>query len=147
MPFAEGPIEQDTRILPLTMREAAVAILMAAAAADGALAGEEAERLNVLLPSMSLFRQTSREHLQRLTEMALELVGSVDPETLLLACAEVLPHDLRAPLFALAVELVIVDGDVSATEARFIDSLKSALAIDDEIAASTIEVLLIKSRA
>lgn len=147
MPFAEGPVEQDGDVSVLTMREAVTAILVAAVAADGTLVEQEAERLNALLPSMRLFRQTSAAHLQRLTETALDIIGSTGPDTLLPACAEVIPASLRAPLFALAVELVIVDGDVSATETRFVDSLKSALAIDDEIAANIIEVLLIKSRA
>ena len=147
MPFAEGPLEQDGDVSTLTMREAVTAILVAAVAADGTLVEQEAERLNALLPSMRLFRQTSAAHLQRLTETALDIIGSTGPDALLPACAEVIPESLRAPVFALAVELVIVDGDVSATETRFVDSLKSALAIDDEIAANIIEVLLIKSRA
>ena len=147
MPFAEGPVEQDGDVSKLTTREAVTAILVAAVAADGTLVEQEAERLNALLPSMRLFRQTSAAHLQRLTETALDIIGSTSPDALLPACAEVIPESLRAPLFALAVELVIVDGDVSATETRFVDSLKSALAIDDEIAANIIEVLLIKSRA
>ena len=147
MPFAEGPLEQDGDVSTLTMREAVTAILVAAVAADGTLVEQEAERLNALLPSMRLFRQTSAAHLQRLTETALDIIGSTGPDALLPACAEVIPESLRAPLFALAVELVIVDGDVSPTETRFVDSLKSALAIDDEIAANIIEVLLIKSRA
>ena len=147
MPFAEGPLEQDGDVSTLTMREAVTAILVAAVAADGTLVEQEAERLNALLPSMRLFRQTSAAHLQRLTETALDIIGSTGPDALLPACAEVIPESLRAPLFALAVELVIVDGEVSQTETRFVDSLKSALGIDDEIAANIIEVLLIKSRA
>jgi uncharacterized tellurite resistance protein B-like protein len=147
MPFAEGPVEQDGDVSKLTTREAVTAILVAAVAADGTLVEQEAERLNALLPSMRLFRQTSAAHLQRLTETALDIIGSTDPDALLLACAEVIPESLRAPLFALAVELVIVDGEVSQTETRFVDSLKFALGIDDEIAANIIEVLLIKSRA
>jgi uncharacterized tellurite resistance protein B-like protein len=147
MPFAEGPLEPDGDVSTLTMREAVTAILVAAVAADGTLVEQEAERLNALLPSMRLFRQTSAAHLQRLTETALDIIGSTGPDALLPACAEVIPEWLRAPLFALAVELVIVDGEVSQTETQFVDSLKSALGIDDEIAANIIEVLLIKGRA
>ena len=147
MPFAEGPLEPDGDVSTLTMREAVTAILVAAVAADGTIVEQEAERLNALLPSMRVFRQTSAAHLQRLTETALDIIGSTGPDALLPACAEVIPESLRAPLFALAVELVIVDGEVSQTETRFVDSLKSALGIDDEIAANIIEVLLIKSRA
>ena len=147
MPFAEGPVGLDGEVPTLTMREAAVTILIAAVAADGALAGKEAERLRALLPSMRLFNQTSAEHLQHLTEMALDIISSTGPDILLPACAEVIPEELRAPLFALAVELVLVDGNVTENETRFVDTLKAALAIDDQVAARIIEVLLIKGRA
>ena len=83
MPFAEGPLEQDGDVSTLTMREAVTAILVAAVAADGTLVEQEAERLNALLPSMRVFRQTSAAHLQRLTETALNIIGSTGPDTLL----------------------------------------------------------------
>ena len=110
MPFAESPLEVD--VAALTMREATVTILVSAVAADGVLAQQEADRLDALLPSLRLFQQTSPGHVRDLTETALGLLGSHGPEVLLPACAELIPEDLRAPLFALAVELVIVDGDV-----------------------------------
>jgi uncharacterized tellurite resistance protein B-like protein len=144
MPFAESPLEVD--MAALTMREAAVTILMSAVASDGALAQQEADRLDALLPSMRLFQRTSPEHLRDLTETALGLLGSHRPEILLPACAELIPEDLRAPLFALAVELVIADGEVADGETQFVDALKKALAIDDAVAATVIEVLVMKSR-
>ena len=145
MPFAESPWELD--VAALTMREAAVTILMAAVASDGVLAQQEADRLDALLPSMRLFRQTSPDHLRDLTETAFGILGSHGPDVLLPACAGLIPEDLRAPLFALAVELVIVDGDVAAGEMQFVDGLKRALAIDDDVAARVIDVLVMKSRA
>jgi hypothetical protein len=57
------------------------------------------------------------------------------------------PEDLRAPLFALAVELVFVDGRVAEREKQFIDALQKAFGIDEETAMRIVGVLLIKSRA
>ena len=145
MPFAESPLEVD--VAALTMREATVTILVSAVAADGVLAQQEADRLDALLPSLRLFQQTSPGHVRDLTESALGLLGSHGPEVLLPACAELIPEDLRAPLFALAVELVIVDGDVGGGEMQFVDALKAALAIEDDVAAAVIDVLVMKSRA
>ena len=145
MPFAESPLEVD--VAALTMREATVTILVSAVAADGVLAQQEADRLDALLPSLRLFQQTSPGHVRDLTETALGLLGSHGPEVLLPACAELIPEDLRAPLFALAVELVIVDGDVGGGEMQFVDALKAALAIEDDVAAAVIDVLVMKSRA
>jgi hypothetical protein len=129
------------------MQEAAVTILMAAAASDGALARQEADRLDALLPSMRLFQQASPEHMRCMMATALDVLGSNGPNSWLPACAELIPEDMRAPLFALAVELVMVDGDVAESETRFVDALKAALTIDDEVAAGVIDVLVMKSRA
>jgi hypothetical protein len=41
----------------------------------------------------------------------------------------------------------MVDGDVAESETRFVDALKAALTIDDEVAARVIDVLVMKSRA
>jgi hypothetical protein len=145
MPFAESPSEVD--VAALTMREAAVTILVSAVASDGVLAQQEADRLEALLPSMRLFQQTSPDHLCELAQTALGLLRSHGPEILLSACAELIPEDSRAPLFALAVELVIVDDDVAQGEMQFVDALKAALAIDDDVAATVIDVLVMKGRA
>jgi hypothetical protein len=40
----------------------------------------------------------------------------------------------------------LVDGDVAESETRFVDPLKAALTIDDEVAARVIDVLVMKSR-
>jgi hypothetical protein len=58
-----------------------------------------------------------------------------------------IPEDLRAPLFALAVELVFVDGRVAEREKQFVDALQTAFGIDEDTAMRIVGVLLIKSRA
>jgi uncharacterized tellurite resistance protein B-like protein len=131
----------------LTLREAAVTVLVGAVVADGALAPVEGARLNALLSSMRLYRQVPSEHLQHLVDKAVELAGRTAVEELVSACATVIPDELRASLFTLAVELVFVDGRIADREKRFVDILQAALAIDDETAMKVVEVLLIKSRA
>lgn len=131
----------------LTLREAAVTVLVAAVAADGELAPAEDARLNVLLSSMRLYRQMPPEHLQHLIGHAMELATGPLAEGLLPACAAVIPDDLRVSVFALAVELVFVDGRIAEREKRFVDALQTALGIDDATATKIVEVLLIKSRA
>jgi hypothetical protein len=131
----------------LTLREAALAVLVSAVTADSALAPEEAARLNALIASMRLYRQVEPEHQQRLVNRAMELVSQNRPEDLLTACASVVPAELRAPLFAIAVDLVFVDGRVDEREKRFVDALQAAFGIDDQTATNIIAVLLMKSRA
>ena len=51
------------------------------------------------------------------------------------------------PLFALAVELVFVDGRIAEREKQFVDALPGVLGIDEGMAMEIIAVMLIKSRA
>ena len=138
--------EQSTEASGMTLREAAVTILVAAIASDGAVGPDEAARLNWMVPSLRLYRQTPPEHLQHLIEGATARVSGSEAGTLLTACAGVIPEELRAPLFALAIELVFADGRVAEREKTFVDALQSALAIDDDTALKIVEVLLLKSR-
>jgi len=131
----------------LTLREAAVTILAAAVASDGTFAPAEGARLNSLLSSMRLYSQVPPEHLRHLIDNALQLATQSTSEDLLAACAFVIPDELRASIFALAVELVFADGTIAEREKQFVDTLQAVLGIDDETAMKIVEVLLIKSKA
>ncbi|BCS32575.1 hypothetical protein TBR22_A17890 [Luteitalea sp. TBR-22] len=139
--------QHSTAATPLTLREAGATLLVAAVAADGALAPTEKVRLDGLLASMRLFRDVTPEHLQALLSAAVDLVGREPIEDVLTACAAVVPEPLRPALFALAVELVLVDGRIADGEKRLIDQLQRALAVDEAWAAACIDVLVIRSRA
>jgi uncharacterized tellurite resistance protein B-like protein len=131
----------------LTLREAAATVLVAAVVSDGALAPAEGTRLNALLSSMRLYRQVAPEHLRHLIENALQLATGMATKELLAACAAVIPEELRAPIFTLAVELVFVDGTIAEREKGFVEALQGALGIPDEAAMKIVEVLIIKARA
>jgi uncharacterized tellurite resistance protein B-like protein len=131
----------------LTLREAAVTLLVAAIASDGELAPAEGARLNALLSSMRLYRDVPSEHVRHLIDNAVETTARAAPEGLLAACAVVIPEGLRPAIFTLAVELVFADGTIAEREKRFVDRLQAALAIDDETAMKIVEVLLIKAQA
>jgi uncharacterized tellurite resistance protein B-like protein len=137
------PAESPT----FTLREAAVTVLVAAVAADGTLAPAENARLNALLSTMRLYSHVPPQHLQHLIDNALALATHTAPEGLFAACADVIPEELRASIFTLAVELVFVDGTIAEREKRFVDALQAAFAIGDETATKIVEVLLIKTRA
>ena len=139
--------EQPTLSSDLTLREAVVNVLVGAVAADGTVGSVEGRRLNELLSSMRLFRQVPADDLQRLIENALELLTHTAADELLAACAAVIPGDLRASLYALAVELALVDDTIVEREKQFSGKLQAAFAIDDVTAIGIVETLLIKNRA
>ncbi len=130
----------------VTLREAAATVLAAAVVVDGALAPEEVLRLRSQLSSMRLYSGVEPEHVQHLLDAAFASVERQGVEALLPSCAAVVPDDLRAPLFALAVELVFADGRIAEREKRFVDALQAALDIADDTATKIVEVLLLKGR-
>jgi uncharacterized tellurite resistance protein B-like protein len=138
---------KPTEAPTLTLREAAVTVLVSAIASDGALASAENARLNALLSTMRLYGTVPPAHVQHLIDHALELATRTEPEELLARCAAVVPEELRASIFTLAVELVFVDGTIAAREKQFVDALQTALAIDDETAMTIVEVMLMKAQA
>ncbi len=131
----------------LTLREAVVTVLVAAAACDGAVSPAESDRVGLLLSSLRVCRQLPPEHRQALVERALDLVSSLGPEGVLAACAAATPADYRPALFALGVEMVFADEDVAEAEKRFVDDLQAALGLDDDQATRIAEVMLVRSQA
>jgi uncharacterized tellurite resistance protein B-like protein len=140
-------VGQQTEKAALSVREAAMTILVASVACDGALTPEERIRLNALLSSMQLYRDVAAEQLRRLVDAATHAIAEYGAEELLPTCALTIPEHLRAPLFALAVELVFVDGRVAEREKKFVDALQRAFGIDEETAMRIVGVLVIQSRA
>jgi hypothetical protein len=61
------------------------------------------------------------------------------------AAAKALPDELRAPVFTIAVDLVLADGQASGEERKFIDGLQSLLNVPDEAALKIVDVILIKN--
>lgn len=134
-------------LLTLTLREAVVTILAAAAACDGVVTAVDAPRLNAILGSMRLYHTVPQEHRLHLVRRALDMVAGMEGRPLLDACAISIPGHLRLPVFAVAVELVMVDGVIGQSGRQFVRALHEVLDIDAKAAASVVDVLLLKSRA
>jgi hypothetical protein len=60
---------------------------------------------------------------------------------------ESLPPDLRGPAFAVAVDLVLADGQASIEERRFIDRLQPLLEISDDDAPKIVDVMIVENSA
>jgi hypothetical protein len=133
--------------LTLSVADALAAILVATVSVDGALSVDEAARTKGLLSTSRLFREVCGIANAGSVERAITLLNERGLATVLTACAKALPADLHATVFAVAVDLVFSDGRVEARERDYIDSLQTALGVDDATALRIVEVLLIKNRA
>lgn len=121
-------------------------ILLAAAAADGHIAEEEARGLWSAIERMKLFSSYTPDKFNRLMDSLLKVLKKGGPEALVDKCAPVLPERLRAPAFCNAVDIVLADGEVEDEEKELIEKLQSALEIDDDEAKMIIQVMIMKNR-
>jgi uncharacterized tellurite resistance protein B-like protein len=131
--------------LALTPRQAFAALVLGALNADGRDTPEETLRINELFNSTRLFRQPSTEPAQAVLEHVLELFEMHGFGPVVTAAAKALPPELRAPVFTIAVDLVMADGQASAEERKFIDGLQALLQVPDEAAMKIVEVIIIKN--
>lgn len=123
-------------------REAIVAVLLMAMVSDGRVKPLEDEVLHTAL-------KRSR-HLACLGERELSAlearVASGLAEITLAATAASIPEDLRLPLFAQAIDMLLADGELSEAEADFVNGLILHLNINRDDAEPILDVLAMKNR-
>jgi hypothetical protein len=129
----------------LTPRQAFAAIVIGAFTANGRGAPEETLRVNEVFNSTRLFRQPSSESVQAVVDHVTELFGTHGAGPIVTLAAKALPAELRAPAFAIAVDLVLADGQASLDERKFIDGLQGLLQIPDEEAMKIVDVIIVKN--
>ena len=90
-------------------------------------------------------RQRVPHNTDGLEASLVELFGVHGTEAVVALGAKALPPDLRTPAFAIAVDLVLADGEASIEERKFIDGLQELLQIPDEDAVKIVDVIIIKN--
>jgi uncharacterized tellurite resistance protein B-like protein len=131
---------------PATVPEAIASLLVAAITVDGNVNPEEAVRIGGVLGTSHVLRQAGDGSMETLANRAIALLTEHGLPAILTGCAKVVPLDLRATTFALAVDLTLADGRIGDQEKAFIDELQTVLQIDEATAVKIVEVLLIKNR-
>lgn len=121
-------------------------VLLAAAAADGHIADEEAQGLWRAIERMKLFSSYTPDKFNRLMDSLLKVLKKGGPEALVEKCVPALPERLRAPAFCNAVDIVLADGTVEDDEKELIEKLQTALEVDEAEAKMIIKVMIIKNR-
>ena len=119
--------------------------------ADNRSAVADPERTQlVLVPGSAsatrLFR-ASGESLQPVIAEVMSLIQRYGPDSVVALAARELPPELHGPAFALAVDLVLADGQAGPQERKFIDTLQALLHIPEQDAIKVVEVMLVKNGA
>ncbi len=122
--------------------EAIVAILLLAMVSDGRVKPLEDEVLHA-----ALNRSRSLSCLGEKGLRALEgRVASGLSDVTLAAAAANVPDELRLPLFAQALDMLLADGELSESEADFVNGLIIHLNINRHDAEPILDVLAVKNR-
>jgi tellurite resistance protein len=129
----------------LSPQEAFVSLLIASARADGSVSVHEANSIEQIVDGMQLFRGQSHQDLQQVFTKAADRIKTHGVPTVVQAAAAVVPAELRPTAFAVAVDLMLSDGQLSPKEERFGDELRALLKVERDTAARIIDVLRTKN--
>jgi uncharacterized membrane protein YebE (DUF533 family) len=126
--------------------EAFAGVALAAVASDGFLSEEEAQIIPFTLTRMKLFQNYSDNDMRRLFDKLLAQLQRDGVEALFASARSNLSPQLRETAFAIAADLVLVDGIVTDEERSFLDELYRILEISEAVATQVIDVMAIKNR-
>jgi uncharacterized tellurite resistance protein B-like protein len=127
--------------------DAFLALLIAAMDASGHVSAEEAARAHNIIWSMRRFRHRSGEAVGRRIERMRTLVADYGASSVIEAAARQIPVRLRPAAFALATDLVLVDGRVERLEGRFLRRLATDLDLDRQTTKTILDVMRLKNSA
>lgn len=134
--------EAGTQMSPA---EALLALLIASARADGAVSPHEANQIEHIVSTMKLFRGTTLESRHTLIVKAADRIKELGIHHVVDEAVSRIPKELAKTAFALAVDLMLTDGRLTAREQGYADELRDALNVDPEMAGRIIDVLTIKN--
>ncbi len=130
----------------MAVQEAFAGILLAAAAADGHIADEEAEGLWSTLSRMRMFESWSGQQFSHMMDRLVKILKRHDVDGLLDRCVNSLPNKLHETAFANACDIVLADGVVEEDEEEFLEKLQRRLDVSGDEALTIVEVMIIKNK-
>lgn len=127
--------------------EAFIALLIAAMDASGHVSPEEAARAHHIIWSMRRFRHRSGDVVGRRIERMRALIENHGASSVIGASAKKIPVRLRPAAFAIAADLVLVDGRMERLKGRFLRTLALDLGLDRRMTHGILDVMRIKNSA
>ena len=126
---------------------AILAVLLAAMASSGHVESEEGARANNIVESMRRFRNKSKVTVRRKIERVSAVLEANGVPLVVAAAASAVPARLRPALFAVAADVLLVDGRFERSERRFLGGLATSLGLDTDEAQDIIDVMRVKNSA
>jgi tellurite resistance protein len=125
--------------------DAFIALLIGAMDANGNVSAAEAARAHNIIWSTQRFRRRDGDEVGRRIERARALIEEHGVAPVIETGARKVPRRLRPAAFAVAADLVLVDGRMERAEARFLRQLAADLGLRSGLARSILTVLRIKN--
>jgi tellurite resistance protein len=127
--------------------DAFIALLIAAMDASGHVSPEEAARAHHIIWSMRRFRHRSGDMVGRRIERMRTMIETHGAPSVIDAAARKIPARLRGAAFAVAADIVLVDGRMERSEGRFLRGLAADLGLDRRAAKSILDAMRVKNSA
>ena len=124
--------------------EAFLCLLLSAAAADGNVSLEEQAEIHALARRSRALKTVNPNQLAAANAAVNQRLKS-RPNGIQEAC-ESLPVDMRLPVFAHCVDIILADGALLPVEADFLNKIMSFLGIEAADGKRVMEVMLVKNR-
>jgi len=129
----------------LSPAEAFVALLIASARSDGVVSPHEANQIEHVVSGMKLFRSSTFETRYTLFTAVVDRIKAQGVDHVFREAVRMIPKELSATAFALAVDLMLSDGRLTAREQSFTEELREALGVDRDLASRIVDVLTFKN--
>ncbi len=124
--------------------EAFLCLLLSAAAVDGNVALEEQAEIYALARRSRALKTVNASQLAAANASVNQRLKS-RPDGLQEACQS-LPADMRLPVFAHRVDIILADGSLLPVEADFLNKIMAFMGIDAADGKRVMEVMLVKNR-
>ncbi|NES79725.1 MAG: tellurite resistance TerB family protein [Okeania sp. SIO1H6] len=122
--------------MAFSQQEAIGAIAVSAIASDGYLLDQETERVIVLLAQMEMFKGYSEKQITNMLDRLLNLLSEKGMNNLVAIANDALHPEYKETAFALAIDLILIDGVFSGKEQTFLTRLCQILEVPVEKASA-----------
>ena len=136
-------LETRTKLSP---QESFAGILLAASACDGHISDDEMAQLFTAIFRMKLFKNVNQKQFNQVWNKLMSVLKKSGADALVDGCCETLPPELQKAAFANACNIVLADGMIEAEEKQFIDALSQKLGLDQKVAKTIAQVMVIKNK-
>lgn len=111
-------------------QDALVAVMVTTSAADAQITASELLSIDRMIRALPAFEGYDDDRVQRIGRTVLDLLSEEDGlEAILGLVREALPPEANETAYALACDVVAVDGTARMTELRWLEMLRHALAV------------------